>query len=61
MEKLSKEYIYAQNLLNDSGIDFRNISKKDILATCESYDGKINKNNYMTVLKAINDLYENIN
>jgi hypothetical protein len=51
-------YNYIKKLLVESGIDFKNIDKNDILTTCANYKGEINNNNFILTLKVINDIYE---
>jgi hypothetical protein len=58
MIKSDKGYAYIKKLLDESGIDFKNIDKNDILTTCENCPCEIDRNNYMLLLKAINDLYK---
>lgn len=60
MKELSKEYVYIKKMLANSGIDFKNISREDMLSTCENYGGKISNDNYITTLEVISDLYEQI-
>lgn len=55
---VSKKYICIKEMLTDSGIDFKNIPKIEMMETCRNYDGKISKENYATTIRVINDLYE---
>lgn len=58
MESISV-YDYIKNLLIESGIDFKNIDRNDIIATCKTYPGEIDQDNYMLLLKVIDEFYEN--
>jgi hypothetical protein len=52
-------YAYIVKLLNESGINFKDYDKDEILNICSNYKGKINKLNYILALRAINGLYNN--
>jgi len=56
--KSSQEYSYTRGKLIESGIDFKNISKENILVTCKKYDGIISENNYSAIMRALDDIYE---
>jgi hypothetical protein len=59
--KFSQEYSYARGKLIKSGIDFKRITKENIMVTCKEYDGIISERNYSAILTAINDMYEGEN
>jgi hypothetical protein len=61
VKESTKEYTYIKMMFEESGLDFKNIPKEDLVGVCKSYDGKINNKNYITALKVIDDLYRHIN
>lgn len=55
---MTPEQIYAKKCLADSGINFDEIPKDNILMTCQEYNGIISKMNYRAILCAIDNIYE---
>ncbi len=49
---------YAKQKLLESGIDFKNIPKENIIMTSEEYGDKMSEENYAAVLSAIDEIYE---
>ena len=55
-----EEITYAENRLIDSGIDFNKIPLKNILVTCSNYNGIITRRNYVAVVEAVKNIYDNL-
>jgi hypothetical protein len=60
LQKRGEEYAYAKNQLINSGIGFNKIPLENILATCSKYSGIITKRNYVAVVEAVKNIYDNL-
>lgn len=55
-----KKHDYIKEMLGKSGIDFKNIQKEEILASCNEYKCKIDKNNLAIAIQVIEELCDGV-